>query len=93
VELEVQDTGPGVPEGFERSIFQPYVRAPGTTQPGLGLGLATVKRLCEAHGGEVGVRRAPDGGSIFWFTMPLAENATAGAASGAVPVERRVAAR
>lgn len=72
VHIEVEDTGPGIPEGFERSIFQPYVRAPGVTQPGLGLGLATVKRLCEAHGGEVGVRRAPGGGSIFWFALPLA---------------------
>jgi signal transduction histidine kinase len=93
VEIEVEDTGPGVPEGFERSIFHPYVRAPGTTQPGLGLGLATVKRLCEAHGGEVGVRRAPSGGSIFWFTLPLVEEAAAGAASGPMPVERRIAAR
>ncbi len=93
VELEVEDTGPGIPEGFERSIFHPYVRAPGTTQPGLGLGLATVKRLCEAHGGEVGVRRAPGGGSIFWFTMPLVEEPAAGAASGPMPVERRLAAR
>lgn len=82
VELEVEDTGPGVPDGFERSIFHPYVRAPGVTQPGLGLGLATVKRLCEAHGGEVGVRRAPGGGAVFWFTLPLAEEAGAASASG-----------
>jgi signal transduction histidine kinase len=93
VELEVEDTGPGIPEGFERSVFEPYVRAPGTTQPGLGLGLATVKRLCEAHGGEVGVRRARGGGSIFWFTLPLVEEAAAGAASGPMPIERRIAAR
>jgi signal transduction histidine kinase len=91
VELQVEDTGPGVPEGFERSIFQPYVRAPGTTQPGLGLGLATVKRLCEAHGGEVGVRKAPGGGSVFWFTVPLAEDSSSGAASGPEPVERPAA--
>lgn len=75
VQLEVEDTGPGVPAGFEQSIFQPYVRAPGVTQPGLGLGLATVKRLCEAHGGEVGVRRASGGGAIFWFALPLADDA------------------
>jgi signal transduction histidine kinase len=92
-ELEVEDTGPGIPEGFERSIFQPYVRAPGTTQPGLGLGLATVKRLCEAHGGEVGVRRAPSGGSNFWFTMPIVEDAPSRAESGPMPVERRAASR
>ncbi|HEX8789873.1 MAG TPA: ATP-binding protein [Polyangiaceae bacterium] len=82
VALEVEDTGPGIPDGFERSIFQPYVRAPGVTQPGLGLGLATVKRLCEAHGGEVGVRRASGGGSVFWFTLPLAEEPGDAAASG-----------
>jgi signal transduction histidine kinase len=45
------------------------VRAEGVTQPGLGLGLATVKRFCEAHGGEVGVRGTA-GGSAFWFTLP-----------------------
>ena len=71
VRFEVQDTGPGVPEGFEQTIFEPYTRGPGTSQGGLGLGLATVKRLCEAHGGEVGVRPAPGGGSIFAFTIPV----------------------
>jgi signal transduction histidine kinase len=71
--IEVEDTGPGVPEGMESSIFEPYVRAPGVTQAGLGLGLATVKRLCEAHGGAVGVRRGGGGGAVFWVTLPRAE--------------------
>jgi signal transduction histidine kinase len=70
VRIEVEDTGPGVPEGLEKEIFEPYVRAEGVTQPGLGLGLATVKRFCEAHGGEVGVRSTPGRGSVFWFTLP-----------------------
>jgi signal transduction histidine kinase len=61
VHVEVEDTGPGVPERFAQMIFEPYKRAPGTTQPGLGLGLATVKRLIEGHGGAVGVRNAPAG--------------------------------
>jgi hypothetical protein len=47
--------------------------------------------LCEALGGEVGVRKAPGGGSIFWFTMPLAEDSSSGAASGAERVERPAA--
>ena len=73
VRVEVEDTGPGVPAGFAETIFEPYKRAPGTTQPGLGLGLATVKRLILGHGGAVGVRNAaPSGGAIFWFELPRA---------------------
>lgn len=72
VRVEVEDTGPGVPHGLERSIFEPYRRAPGVTQPGLGLGLATVKRLVTSHGGRVGVHGAPSGGAVFWFELPLA---------------------
>jgi signal transduction histidine kinase len=70
VRIEVEDTGPGVPVGLESVIFEPYVRAQGVTQPGLGLGLATVKRFCVAHGGQVGVRSSPGLGSVFWFTLP-----------------------
>ncbi len=69
--VEVEDTGPGVPPGLEASIFEPYVRAPSPMQPGLGLGLATVKRLVETHGGAVGVRRAAQGGALFYFELPL----------------------
>lgn len=72
VHVEVQDTGSGVPLELSEAIFQPYKRAPGTTQPGLGLGLATVKRLVLGHGGAVGVRNAPSGGAVFWFELPLA---------------------
>jgi signal transduction histidine kinase len=72
VHVEVQDTGPGVPTGLESRIFEPYVRAEGVTQPGIGLGLATVKRLCDAHGGSVGVRSAAGRGSVFWFTLAKA---------------------
>jgi signal transduction histidine kinase len=75
--VEVEDSGPGVPPGFETSVFEPYRRAPGVTQPGLGLGLATVKRLAIAHGGAVGLRRAESGGSVFWFELPRAPVAKA----------------
>jgi signal transduction histidine kinase len=69
--IEIEDTGPGIPEGFESAIFDPYVRAPGVAQPGLGLGLATVKRYAAAHGGAAGARR--DGrGLVVWFELPRA---------------------
>jgi signal transduction histidine kinase len=72
VEFEVEDTGPGVPPGLEEAIFEPYVRGQGVTQAGLGLGLATVKRFCEAYGGRVGIRSTSSAGSIFFFTLPRA---------------------
>jgi signal transduction histidine kinase len=82
VMFEVEDTGPGVPEALHSYVFEPYARAPGSKQPGLGLGLATVKRFVLAHGGLVGVRAAPGGGAVFWFELPRAvEEATVPAAS------------
>jgi signal transduction histidine kinase len=72
VRVEVQDSGPGLPPGLEEAIFAPYVRAPGTARPGLGLGLATVQRYCEAHGGRVGAFNADPLGAVFWFTLPRA---------------------
>lgn len=70
--FEIEDTGPGIPPQLGERIFQPYVRAGLPGQPGIGLGLATVKRLAEAHGGRVGVRPAPAGGSLFWLELPRA---------------------
>jgi signal transduction histidine kinase len=70
VRVEVEDNGPGIPAGFEERIFEPYVRAPGLRQAGLGLGLATVHRIVRAHRGEVGVRSVPGRGCLFWFELP-----------------------
>jgi signal transduction histidine kinase len=68
VRFIVSDTGPGLPLGAEEVVFQPYVRAR-VHGPGLGLGLATVKRLVEAHGGRVGFERGGTG-VRFWFELP-----------------------
>jgi signal transduction histidine kinase len=72
VRFEVSDTGPGLPAELLRRAFDPYVRAVGTQAPGLGLGLATVRRLVEGHDGRYGVRSAPGVGSLFWFELPAA---------------------
>jgi signal transduction histidine kinase len=68
--VEIEDTGPGLAPGLEDQAFEPYVRGESTSQPGLGLGLSTVRRFVEAHDGRVGVRRASGRGSIFWFDLP-----------------------
>jgi signal transduction histidine kinase len=72
VRLEVHDTGPGVPPEMAQRIFEPFVRAEANGVAGIGLGLATVKRLAEAHGGRVGVHAAEQRGSVFWFDLPIA---------------------
>jgi signal transduction histidine kinase len=69
--LEVEDTGPGIPAERRQLIFEPYVRDPTqANKPGLGLGLATVKRLAETNGGRVGVESKLGEGSTFWVKLP-----------------------
>ena len=75
--IEIEDSGPGVPPDSAQRIFEPWVRLAPARQPGIGLGLATVKRLVEAHGGAVGVREAAGRGSCFWFELPKLPTAPA----------------
>jgi signal transduction histidine kinase len=72
VRIEVIDNGPGLPSGAEQLIFEPFARLPETKQPGIGLGLATVKKLVEAYGGSVGVTSRSGEGSTFWVEIPMA---------------------
>lgn len=81
VRVAVEDTGPGLPLGLERAVFEPFVRARETRQAGTGLGLATVKRLVEAYGGQVGVVSRPGHGATFWFELPRAADEVTRAAS------------
>lgn len=71
IEVVVQDNGPGIPNDYRGRIFAKYERIDGRGS-GTGLGLAFCKLVIEAHNGAIGVRPAPTGGSIFWFTVPLA---------------------
>jgi signal transduction histidine kinase len=74
VRVEVVDTGPGLPPGAEALIFEPFARMLSAEgKPGIGLGLATVKRLAIAHDGLVGVESTPGQGCLFWFELPRAK--------------------
>jgi signal transduction histidine kinase len=72
VHLAVQDFGSGIPFDADLRIFEPCVRPTGWCQPATGLGLATVKRIVEAHGGQLGIRPRPGHSACFWVNIPLA---------------------
>ncbi len=70
--LEVSDNGRGMSEASQLLLFQPFFRAPETRGlPGHGLGMATTKRLVEAHGGTIQVRSAPEAGTQVTVRFPL----------------------
>jgi len=70
--LRIADTGPGIPEAARERIFEPFFRVPGTKQPGTGIGLATVRRVLEAHGGRITVEASEEPGCSFLIWLPLA---------------------
>jgi two-component system sensor histidine kinase TctE len=64
--LEVEDTGPGIPEADRERIFERFYRVPGSGSPGAGLGLAIVKAVAERHGATLSVEAGEGGkGSRF----------------------------
>ncbi len=76
IRVTVADSGPGVPSEYHKDLFRRFVQlALGSdkAQVGAGLGLSVVKAVVEAHGGAVGVDDHAGGGSVFWFTLPRAD--------------------
>lgn len=72
--LEVEDSGPGIPEADQPSLFQSFRQldtGSNRRHTGAGLSLAWVRRLVVAQGGEVGVRSRPGEGSLFFADLPL----------------------
>ncbi len=70
----VQDNGTGIEAEDLPAVFEPFTRFQSGEEPGLGIGLATVKRAVEGWGGRVWVESSPGEGSTFFFTAPLAES-------------------
>jgi signal transduction histidine kinase len=66
--FEVSDRGPGVTPGEEELVFRQFTH--GTHSPGSGLGLAVVRSIARAHGGDAGVDNAPGTGATFWLSVP-----------------------
>jgi two-component system sensor kinase FixL len=72
VAVSVTDTGCGIPAAIEAQLFQPFVT---TKSAGMGIGLSVCRAIVEAHGGRLWVEPNPGGGSVFRFTLPVAEAA------------------
>jgi CheY-like chemotaxis protein len=71
VRLLVLDTGPGIDAKGQERIFEEYYRLPTAQGHGFGLGLATVKRLCDAAAYPLGVDSTFGRGSTFWVELLL----------------------
>ncbi|HVM22088.1 MAG TPA: PAS domain S-box protein [Sphingomicrobium sp.] len=70
VTIAVQDTGTGISASVADHLFQPFVTS---KQTGMGIGLSICRTIIEAHGGRIWFEAAPEGGTIFRFTLPRVE--------------------
>lgn len=71
VRFTIQDQGPGIPPEDLPFLFEFFHRgAEAGSERGFGLGLATVKRIVDAHGGHIRVESNPGQGSTFFFSLP-----------------------
>jgi signal transduction histidine kinase len=74
VEVDITDTGYGIPQEAQEAIFEEFYRVDNLVNQqikGTGLGLALVKQIIEAHKGKVWVKSKVGKGSTFSFTLPI----------------------
>jgi PAS domain S-box-containing protein len=65
--VSVQDCGDGIPDAGRERLFDQFFT---TKEEGLGMGLAIVRSIIEAHGGKIGAENVNGGGARFHFTLP-----------------------
>jgi len=68
VEFHLKDTGPGIPEQIQDTLFEPFVSW--GKEHGTGLGLAIARKIVEDHGGDIGVMSEAGQGADFIIRLP-----------------------
>ena len=66
--FEVLDSGCGLSDDVRERLFESFYT---TKKSGMGMGLTISKGIIKKHSGELGAENRPEGGSRFWFTLPL----------------------
>jgi signal transduction histidine kinase len=72
VHVVVGDSGPGIPPGSERRLFEAFYS---TKSGGMGMGLSIARSIVESHGGKIWAANGQEGGAEFHFTIPRAAEA------------------
>jgi len=70
--INIDDNGEAVEPELRDRVFEPMQRGHGADVPGIGIGLATCRRIVEAHHGSIGLDASPQGGTRAWFVLPSA---------------------
>lgn len=89
VEIQVSDTGIGIPQAQLSRIFDDFVRLDlpkGMQAQGTGLGLGITRRIVQAMGGTIGVESELGQGSMFWVRLPLPRAVQHDSAAAPAPV-------
>jgi signal transduction histidine kinase len=68
-EIRVGDTGQGITADDLKNVFDPFFT---TKEHGMGMGLAIVRTIVEAHGGQISAENQASGGALFTIRLPLA---------------------
>jgi signal transduction histidine kinase len=90
IEVLVDDSGPGVPEGSRQVIFEPFHEGPAAQgrRVGFGLGLALTQGVVQAEGGSIEVLDSPLGGARFRILIPADEGDDSGREERLDPTSR-----
>lgn len=70
--ITVDDNGDALDPELRERVFEPMQRGHGAEVQGIGIGLATCRRIVEAHRGTIGLDVSPAGGTRAWFVLPSA---------------------